>query len=523
MFDISFSNLVIYSVLTYASYLVTLVIYRLYFHPLSSIPGPKLAAATLLYEFYYDVFHSGSYIWRIRALHAHYGPIIRISPNCIHINDPDFYDVYSGRVGEKRDKYPWAVTHFATPQAMVSTIDHDHHRLRRGAVSRYFSKGNIRSIEPELKGYIKTFMGRMEGFEGVERGEGERGFGEPVNILNAFKALASDIVTGCAFGESHDFLSVEDFNDGFWRVFTDAIRMDALTNHWSWLLPLLINLPERVREGMGMGYVMAFEKSRNQLKRMVANRSLEEKGTKTIFGDVLRSNLPEAEKSVERLWHDGQVFNIAGSETMSWTLANCVVYLLSNPQMMRRLREELKGVLKDGTIDDVTVAELEGLPYLTAVIKESLRVSYGIAGRLYRISPDKQQIFNDGTRDWVIPAGTPISMTIPLLHHNSTIFPSPSAFSPERWLDNPQLDRYLFSFSKGPRSCVGLNLAWAQLYLVIAALVGRYADEGQEGGSSPRMKLWKTGVDDVLLKHDFYVPGQSEETVKRGICVVIAG
>ncbi|PVH80643.1 putative cytochrome P450 [Cadophora sp. DSE1049] len=539
MIDLNYSSLCAFSILVYACYFILLVTYRLYLHPLSSIPGPKLAAATLLYEFYYDVLRSGSYIWRIRDLHAQYGPIIRISPNAIHINDPDFYDIYSGKVGEKRNKYPWAVTHFSCPQSIIATVDHDHHRLRRSAVSRYFSKSNIRAIEPVLKSHVEKFMERIEGFEGKGKGKGEMSFGEPLNIWSAFKALASDVVTGCAFGESHDFLSVSNFNAGFWDVLTDATRMDALTSHWPWFLPLMMSLPEWVREAMGMGYMLVFErKSRNQLKYMIANRELEEKGTKTIFGDILRSNLPEAEKNVERMWHDGQVFNVAGSETTSWTLANCIVYLLSHPAMMKTLREELKGVMKARTIHDVTVAELEALPHLTAVLKESLRLSYGVSGRLYRISPDKAQVFNDGRRDWVLPAGvrppshpsfpssnghqTPISMTIPLLHHNSTIFPSPESFSPSRWLNNPALDKYLFAFSKGPRGCVGLNLAWAQMYLVIAALVGRYAGEG-EGEEGPRMKLWKTGVDDVLLKHDFYVPGQSEETVKKGICVVVSG
>ena len=49
------------------------VIYRLYFSPLSKFPGPKLAAATLWYEFYYNIWKEGMYIWEIQKMHQKYG------------------------------------------------------------------------------------------------------------------------------------------------------------------------------------------------------------------------------------------------------------------------------------------------------------------------------------------------------------------------------------------------------------------------------------------------------------------
>lgn len=54
-------------------YSVSTVVYRLYFDPLSTFPGPKLAAATLLYEAYYDVVKRGQYTFKIRELHKKYG------------------------------------------------------------------------------------------------------------------------------------------------------------------------------------------------------------------------------------------------------------------------------------------------------------------------------------------------------------------------------------------------------------------------------------------------------------------
>lgn len=48
-------------------------IYRLYFHPLSEFPGPKLAALTTWYEGYYDIVHRGRYLWEMEKMHKKYG------------------------------------------------------------------------------------------------------------------------------------------------------------------------------------------------------------------------------------------------------------------------------------------------------------------------------------------------------------------------------------------------------------------------------------------------------------------
>lgn len=65
------------SSLLFLIYFASLVIYRLYWSPLAKIPGPKLAAATFWYEFYYDVVRRGRYTWKIGELHEEYGMFIR--------------------------------------------------------------------------------------------------------------------------------------------------------------------------------------------------------------------------------------------------------------------------------------------------------------------------------------------------------------------------------------------------------------------------------------------------------------
>jgi hypothetical protein len=54
-------------------YCAVVSIYRLYFHPLSHIPGPKLAAITHGYEFYHNIIRGGMFIWEVKRLHEIYG------------------------------------------------------------------------------------------------------------------------------------------------------------------------------------------------------------------------------------------------------------------------------------------------------------------------------------------------------------------------------------------------------------------------------------------------------------------
>lgn len=61
-------------------------IHRLFFHPLAAFPGPKLAAITVLYEAYYDVWKGGKYIFKLNELHRKYGKIPKSSPTVSSIH-----------------------------------------------------------------------------------------------------------------------------------------------------------------------------------------------------------------------------------------------------------------------------------------------------------------------------------------------------------------------------------------------------------------------------------------------------
>jgi len=211
----------------------------------------------------------------------------------------------------------------------------------------------------------------------------------------------------------------------------------------------------------------------------------------TIFHTVLESSLPPEEKQLSRLWQEGQTVIGAGTETTAWALSVTTFHILSNPAIRRALLAELTPLFTS-TTPGPSFAQLEQLPYLAAVIAEGLRLSHGVTTHLQRVCPDAALRFHA----WRIPPGTPMSMSAILVHLNPSLFPAPRVFDPDRWIANPGLRRYLVSFSKGSRQCLGMNLAYAELYLAVAYTLWRF----------PRMRLVDTSLDDVETVADYFMP-----------------
>lgn len=242
------------------------------------------------------------------------------------------------------------------------------------------------------------------------------------------------------------------------------------------------------------------------------NRNYQELAHPVLFHEILDSKLADSEKTIPRLREEAFQLVGAGIITTAWTLSVATFHLLANPRILRKLKEDLTSAIPDPSVS-VPLEVLEGLPYLVAIVQEALRLSYGVSSRLQRVSPDKPLIFFDrlgGGKEWVIPPGTPVSMTSTLIHHDESIFPNPRSFNPERWIENPRLDRFMVSFSKGSRMCAGINLAYAEVYLGLAALFRRFGSAGEDGvrshGDEGVLELFETGLDDVEIHSDSFIP-----------------
>lgn len=245
---------------------------------------------------------------------------------------------------------------------------------------------------------------------------------------------------------------------------------------------------------------------------------------RTIFHEILNSDLAAVEKSPSRLWQDAQVTVIAGTLTTASALSYTLFCLLSHPPELRRLRSELETAIPNPNRIP-QLATLEQLPFLTTCIKEGLRLSNGVSSRLQRIDPDNPIVFTDRTKNigkrYILPPGTPLSMTGMLIHQDANIFPEPLVFNPDRWLDNPGLDKYLVPFSRGTRQCIGINLAYAEIYITLAVIFRLYGSpEVNKKGDRGYLELFETEwARDVEIVGDGVTPLHQKES--KGIRIKV--
>ncbi|KAL2703410.1 hypothetical protein AAEP93_004481 [Penicillium crustosum] len=161
------------------------------------------------------------------------------------------------------------------------------------------------------------------------------------------------------------------------------------------------------------------------------------------------------------------LFLVPNTDSSAMALSAAIFELIKSPAMRHRLR----GELMDYSLESDDWSSLTKLPYLTAVVKETLRMHPSLPGLLPRVVPAGGYTIGQH----YLPQGTIIAASIYAMHQNAEAYPEPTRFIPERWLINSdeERDRCFTPFQKGNNACIGINLAYMQLYLGIAHIVKR--------------------------------------------------
>ncbi|KAF2257737.1 cytochrome P450 [Lojkania enalia] len=475
-----------------------LCLYRLFISPISRFPGPKLAALSWWYEFYFDVVKHGQFFKETERLHTVYGPIVRINPDEIHINDPDWYNELYTSAARPRDKSSWYIGRGAGDSAF-GTVPHNHHRLRRSVLNPFFSKSAVTRLEPLVQEKIDELCELL-----MQR------IGNVIEIRQAYFALNLDIINSYAFGKPIGLLDRSDFGTDWCVMLQKTTEANILLRHLPLLGDILLCLPEWLLARMSAplrSFLAMQEDMRVQVKETFAREKNDIGTHRTIFEELRDSDLPPEEKRLQRVVDEAVLVVGAGSDTTSQTLAIMTFQLLKTPLVLQRLIAELDANITDPS-NVPALHKLEQLPYLASlpllIILEGHRISSIIVARLIRVAPTEDLRYHE----WIIPAGTPISMSTRLIHKDPVIFPEHLEFRPERFLENRDLEKYVIPFSRGSRACLGLNLATAELYRTIATVFRRF-----------EMQLYETTYEDVEFVWDNFFGATRPEA--RGVRVQI--
>lgn len=169
-------------------------------------------------------------------------------------------------------------------------------------------------------------------------------------------------------------------------------------------------------------------------------------------------------------WAAASIY-FGGSDTTVASTSSFFLAMTLYPDVVKKAQAELDAVVGPHRLP--TFADWEKLPYLDAVFKEVLRwapvTPFGGHHRL---------IQNDVQNGFLIPAGTAIIVNMWGLLHDEKIYSHPMIFDPERFLTTDkkvaELDPHKITFGYGRRSCPGVHIADASVFLYIATVLAAF-------------------------------------------------
>jgi len=390
--DVQFQTLAASLCLIIAGWVITLTIYNRFFHPLARVPGPALASVSELYRFYYNYIRRGSLYLQFDSLKAKYGPIIRIAPNELLLADPTHYDtIYSAHSKYYKDPSFYQLTGASN---VFTVVHNEPHRKQRAVINPFFSRRAALDQEDLVQRKATKLCDRVAS---------DSARGALTDLGMGFRALSVDVASAYAYGGDHCYnsLDAEDFGAWYNELITQVAPMMYLFKLLPWLQRPMQGMPfwlTRRITPLVSGMQALIGEAQKQVETIMEEI---EKGVvperETIFHTILNPEageedyrVPEMQKVVD------EAYGITGAavETTGNTLAVCAFWVLYERGVQERLRRELVEAFPDPRkrMDYLT---LEKLPYLTGVVKEGLRLSYGVIYPLPRVVPEGGATFGE--------------------------------------------------------------------------------------------------------------------------------
>ncbi|KAK0649206.1 cytochrome P450 [Cercophora newfieldiana] len=460
----NFYSATVLVVATTAVYLVAKVVYNLYFHPLARFPGPFAYRATRLA--WLLQYNKGTLSKDMLAFHKRYGPIVRIAPDELAFNHPDAWKEIYGHKTEEFPKFQPFYHPSGHPTNIVTEPSRANHRQLRLQLAPQFSDRSMREQEPIIKKYMDLLVTRLrENAFDPNRIDASTGLQarRPLDLVAYYTWTTFDAIGDLAFGEP--FGCLDRVKDDPWiKGIFDAMKKSAVIVALSYLGLDTVVLPI-LKRFINKGRAAHDERTAQKLRRRME--------LKVERPDLIEGILRKAESmdmDFTTLGSNASVLIVAGSETTSTLLSGVTYLLLRNPDVLRKLTDEVRSSFNSE--EEITLLSVGKLNYMLACLNEGLRKYPPVTVGMPRFIPQGTSAVIAGE---VIPAGTKVAVWQWATYHSAKYFTDPFGFHPERFLHDPRFANdkldMLQPFSFGPRNCVGRNLAYAEMRLILAKII----------------------------------------------------
>ncbi|KAH8799714.1 cytochrome P450 [Xylogone sp. PMI_703] len=462
----------------YAALFTSIVIYRLFFHPLRRFPGPFGAKVSKLY---------GVMVAQDGKLHEHqndwvrkYGDIIRIAPNELLIVSLDAQQKIhntQSKVNKKNTLYDFM--HYNGAHNLDSILDKEEHRWRRQVWDKALNTKALEKYEAYTREVAHTWLNKVASLEG-----------QPINT--SLYSLLIPFDNMGKMGYSTDFGTVKvGKEDRMLHLIECTFAAFGKLGQLSWPVALAkeFNLSPEQTEFEQLACKLADEREKND--------SPDKEDIMKYMLEDYHSDKPKAFFNRNILYSDSQVIMIGGTDTIAVTMSYCFYYLARDASLRQRLRDEVSTVLGKSIPGEFTHADLSSLDLLNAVIDECLRIHSPTCSNGARHTPPGGLTI-DGV---YVPGDVTVFVGVHAIQRSPKYFVQPDEFIPERWTTRPELviDRRAFHpFMVGPYNCVGKRMALIVLRLVLAYTVLNYDFKFAPGEDGTR--IHKDAFNNLILK-----------------------
>lgn len=275
---------------------------------------------------------------------------------------------------------------------------------------------------------------------------------QPIDLYARIRHLSQQHAFQALYGES-DPSRLEKFGEMIERY-----------HRSNWSLPAMFmrfDLP-------GMPYRRVL-KNAEELEAFVSDWALEQSGcpaTANMRAAMVNAREQTGETvSLRKCVANLSATALASYETSSTTLTWALFLLAHHPEAATSLWEELASA---PPIEEWDEAQLEQLPFLSAVIKETMRLVAPVPFLGFRTLADTEYLTHE------VPERSLILLSPHLTHRDPSVFDNPSKFDPARWSESDPAEYEYVPFSGGPRQCPGRMFALNNLRVSLAAIVSRF-------------------------------------------------